>query len=148
MPPAINPQNIIALIWDFDKTLTHGYMQEPLFDAFNIDPNQFWKEVNELESYYNNKELPGGPARIGKDTVYLNHILTYVRAGKFEGLTNQKLNELGADIKLAPGLPNFFERTRELVKANDRFNKHGITVEHYIVSTGLRAMIEEGFPET
>ncbi len=91
MPPAINPQNIIALIWDFDKTLTHGYMQEPLFHEFNIEADQFWSEVNALESYYSNVNPPGGPAKVGKDTVYLNHILTYVRTGKFEGLTNQKL---------------------------------------------------------
>ena len=41
-------QNVIAIIWDFDKTLIPGYMQEPIFNAYNIDAKAFWKEVNEL----------------------------------------------------------------------------------------------------
>ena len=41
-------QNIIACVWDFDKTLIPGYMQTPLFDAFGIDEKLFWKEVNAL----------------------------------------------------------------------------------------------------
>ena len=30
--------NIIAVIWDFDKTLINGYMQDPFFAEYNIDP--------------------------------------------------------------------------------------------------------------
>ncbi len=141
MPPPPYTQSIIALIWDFDKTLTHGYMQDPLFDKFNVDAKIFWAEVNGLKDYYENPNLPGGPAQVSKDTVYLNHILTYVREGIFKDLTNTDLRELGARIELAPGLPEFFERTREIVKT-DPYVKHDISVEHYVVSTGLRPMIE------
>ena len=38
----IFPQNVIAVIWDFDKTLIPGYMQRPLFERFDIDPVSFW----------------------------------------------------------------------------------------------------------
>ncbi len=141
MPPSLHPQTIIALIWDFDKTLTHSYMQDPLFAEFQVDPTSFWNEVNSLEKYYQDPSLPGGPARVGKDTVYLNHILTYVRDGVFPGLTNDKLRELGSRIVLAPGLPDFFDRSREIVN-DSPYLDHKITVEHYIVSTGLRPMIE------
>ena len=33
----IHGQNIIACVWDFDKTLIQGYMQSPLFEHFAID---------------------------------------------------------------------------------------------------------------
>ena len=31
--------NIIAVVWDFDKTLITGYMQDPMFKKFNVDGN-------------------------------------------------------------------------------------------------------------
>ena len=141
MPPPLYTQSIIALIWDFDKTLTHGYMQDPLFAEFNVNAKDFWDEVNSLSGYYGDPNWRGGPSRVGKDTIYLNHILTYVREGIFKDLTNEKLRELGARIELAPGLPDFFDRTREIVK-DDPYLKHDISIEHYVVSTGLRPMIE------
>lgn len=139
MPPPLYTQSTIALIWDFDKTLTHGYMQDPLFAEFGVDAKTFWDETNALEAYY--RDIPGNPTRVGKDTIYLNHILTYVREGKFKGLTNAKLRELGAQVKLAPGLPDFFDRMRDITK-DERYAKHDISIEHYIVSTGIRPMIE------
>lgn len=49
--------NIIAIVWDFDKTLVDGYMQDPIFSHFNINGSEFWKEVNELpEKYKKSKE--------------------------------------------------------------------------------------------
>lgn len=141
MPPPLYTQSIIALIWDFDKTLTHGYMQDPLFAEFGVDGKKFWDEVNALKDYYGDTKCPGGPAQVGKDTIYLNHILTYVREGIFTDLTNAKLRDLGARLELAPGLPEFFDRSREIVKV-DPYVKHDILVEHYVVSTGLRPMIE------
>ncbi len=40
--------NRIAIVWDFDKTLIPGYMQEPIFRKYNVNGNDFWKEVNSL----------------------------------------------------------------------------------------------------
>ena len=97
-------QNIITCIWDFDKTLVPGYMQEPLFAKFKVDPNKFWKEVQALPEYYKRD----GMSLIASDTVYLNHILTYTREGVFEGLNNDTLRRLGAKISFYPGLPEFF----------------------------------------
>ena len=44
----IHGQNVVACVWDFDKTLIPGYMQKPLFEHFNVDENVFWSEVNQL----------------------------------------------------------------------------------------------------
>ena len=38
--------NIIALVWDFDKTLISEYMQTPIFKEYGINPKTFWDEVN------------------------------------------------------------------------------------------------------
>lgn len=40
--------NIIAVIWDFDKTLIDGYMQDPIFEEYGVNATQFWTENNNL----------------------------------------------------------------------------------------------------
>jgi hypothetical protein len=82
-----------------------------------------------------------GAKRVSKDTLYLNRILNYVEAGIFEGLSNRVLRELGAEIEFYEGLPQFFDLAKQIVQSEARFIKHGVQVEHYIVSTGLREMI-------
>lgn len=39
--------NIIAVVWDCDKTLIDGYMQDPIFKEYEIDSGVFWKTVND-----------------------------------------------------------------------------------------------------
>ena len=135
--PHLFTQTIIAIIWDFDKTLIPGYMQEPLFRRFDIDANAFWDEVNAMPEFYRQNGLE----LVSPDTLYLNHILTYARHQKFPGLDNQMLRELGAEIAFYPGLPDFFERIKARAAEDEVFARHEISVEHYIVSTGLRQMI-------
>ena len=130
-------QNIIACIWDFDKTLSPGYMQAPIFELYQVDAKEFWKEVEQLPNYYQKNGLD----LISTDTLYLNHILTYTRKGKFKGLNNTRLRKLGGKIELYRGLPQFFEEIKQFVATNTEYRQHDIHVEHYIVSTGLRQMI-------
>jgi hypothetical protein len=130
-------QNIIALIWDFDKTLIPGYMQEPLFAHYNVDPKKFWKEANELPNYYRRNGLD----LIVPDTIYLNHLITYAREGVFKGLNNKLLRDLGGKLTFYAGLPGFFAEIKKEVQDNPDYQQHDIRIEHYIVSTGLRQMI-------
>ena len=130
-------QNIIACIWDFDKTLIPGYMQAPIFEHYRVDSKNFWKEVNGLPEFYRKNGLD----LIVPDTVYLNHFITYARKGIFKGLNNKRLRELGAEIEFYKGLPEFFDEVKHFVKAQPAYRQHDIRVEHYIVSTGLRQMI-------
>lgn len=129
-------RNVIAVIWDFDETLIPGNMQQPIFEKYEVDANTFWDEVNGLAAYYGGKGIQVSP-----DTLYLNHILTYVKEGKFKGLTNAKLKELGARLQLQPGLPEFLPALKSRIQDNASFKRHEIKLEHYIVSTGLRQMI-------
>lgn len=137
MAKAIYTQTIIAMIWDFDRTLIPGYSQSPLFDAYDVDEGTFWAEVNSLKALYHERGIT-----VGEDTAYLLHMLTYVRTGKFAGLTNSRLRELGAEIPTCPGIPDFLSAAQQLVLGDERFQKHDIAVEHYVVSTGIRPLIE------
>ena len=132
----LHSQNIVACIWDFDKTLIPGYMQAPLFARYGVDESRFWKEVNQLPELYAERGLV-----VSKDTVYLNHLLTYVRSGPMRGLNNATLRELGQDLAFYPGLPEFFLELKALVSAKSEYRSHEISLEHYIISTGLAEMI-------
>ena len=126
----------MACVWDFDKTLIPGYMQTPLFEYYGIDEGLFWREVNQLPGLYMERGL-----RVSSDTIYLNHLLSYVKNGPMRGLTNQKLMELGSELELYPGLPSFLAELAEIAN-NEEFQNHDFKIEHYIISTGLAPMIK------
>ena len=90
----LHSRNNDACIWDFDNTLIHGYMQTPLFEKYNIDEKKFWEEVRRLPNIYKEKGI-----NVSKDTVYLNHLLSYVRTGIMKGLNNAILREISSKIQ-------------------------------------------------
>ncbi|NVO09776.1 MAG: haloacid dehalogenase-like hydrolase [Bacteroidales bacterium] len=130
-------QDIIAVIWDFDKTLIPNYMQEPLFKKYDVDDVLFWQESNQLTNLYNNIGIYVNP-----DTCYLNHLISYVQSDKMKGLNNQILRDLGKEIKFCKGIPDFFIRIKEKIELDPEYQNYEIKVEHYIVSTGLTEMIK------
>ena len=129
-------QNIIAMVWDCDKTLISSYMQDPLFKHFNVDGGKFWQEVNALKAYYGKQGIS-----VNSDTSYLNHILTYVKAGLFKGLNNALLREFGKELKFYPGLPQFFGEVKSLINDDEKYKAFDIRLEHYVVSTGFAETI-------
>ena len=130
--------NIIAVIWDFDKTLVDGYMQDPIFEKYDVDAKKFWEEVNSLpDKYWNDQKV-----KVNKDTIYLNHFINKTKEGIFKGLNNEILFELGKELKFYKGIPEIFEKTKEIIEKNPIFQEYNIKVEHYIVSTGMKKMIE------
>lgn len=128
--------NIIAVIWDCDKTLVDGYMQDPIFEDYGIDASKFWKEVNSIPDEYKEKGI-----RVNKDTYYLNHFIKRAHDGTFKGLNNQKLREYGTKQKFYKGIPEIFEYTKNMFKNDKRYTEYGIQIEHYIVSTGFAEVI-------
>jgi len=128
-------QNVLAVVWDFDKTLISHYMQDPIFRAYGVDGKAFWDEVNALPALYRAKGVP-----VNAETIYLNHLLAYVRAGKFAGLSNARLRVLGQELEFFPGVLDLFQSTRALVD-REPYRTLDLKVEHYIVSTGLAEVI-------
>ena len=128
--------NLIACIWDFDKTLVPGYMQRPLFKTYGVDEPSFWKEVQALEHVYKQQGI-----EVTNELLYLNHLLTHVKSGPMHGLNNAKLRELGQELVLFEGLPTFFQTLKQEIENDPQFSLYELKLEHYILSSGLTEMI-------
>jgi hypothetical protein len=129
--------NIIAVVWDFDKTLVDGYMQDPIFEEYNVDPSEFWKEINALPEKIKEEQN----VKVNPDTIYLNQFIKYAKEGVFKGLNNTKLEEFGPKLKFYKGIPEIFEKTKSLILNDSTYAEYNIKVEHYIVSTGMAQVI-------
>jgi 2-hydroxy-3-keto-5-methylthiopentenyl-1-phosphate phosphatase len=119
-------KTVVAICYDFDKTLAINDMQ-----AFSFIPNlglttsEFWAKCGQFSK-----------------TTGTDSILSYLRVMMDEckekniPLTRAYLNSLGKDIKYFDGVTTWFKRL------NAYAEERGIQLEHYIISSGLREMIE------
>ena len=128
--------NIIAVIWDCDKTLIDGYMQDPIFRRFNIDARDFWKKVDAVRNEYESKGI-----RVNRDTYYLNYFIKCAHDGTFPKLSNAMLREFGKEQKFYNGIPEILKKTKNMFEDDKSYSEYGIQVEHYIVSTGFAEVI-------
>lgn len=122
------PQNVIAIVYDYDQTLSPNYMQdEVLFPTFGIDAGKFWKKCQALvrDDGYDN------------ELAYMKALLDYL---EIDRPTNARLRELGDKLNFFPGLPEMFEQFSGLL--TPQHEAHGIKLEHYIISSGLKALID------
>lgn len=116
-----NP-NRIAIIADFDKTLSPCYMQTPIFEHYNVDEVSFWRECNRRAHTHPSHNLS---PEIG----YLTAILD---SDQFPGLDNAVLGALGTKISTFPGVRVLIEN---LLQSNP-------LLEFHIVTTGIMTMLE------
>lgn len=129
-------QNIIAIIWDFDKTLINGYMQDPMFRDYNINAHDFWTEVNLMPQKYAKEGI-----KVNPDTAYLIAFTRKAKDGTFKGLNNSKLREYGKRQNFYPGIPKFIADTKKFLDDIPDCKEYNIRVENYIVSTGFAEVI-------
>lgn len=130
--------NIIAVAWDFDGTLIHGNMQDPMFEEYHIKSDDFWKEKDELSKYYFEKQ----GVTVNPDTAYLNLFIKYARDGRFPGLCNKKLRELGKEQHFYQGIPEIFDAMRKVLDEKAIYKEYGIVLEHYLISTGFAETVK------
>lgn len=136
-------EEIIAIIFDFDKTLIPYNMQRLIFQRYGVDEDLFWEEVENLSTFYKDTHLLSDPL-VG-DIRYLNHFLSYVKEKKMSGLSNKILREEGANLDFYPGVIDVFDNLKKIVHKDKLFNKSNIHLEFYVISGGFRQMILGSF---
>lgn len=118
-------QPILAICYDFDKTLSPDDMQaQGYIQSIDYKVSDFWEETNQLAS---ENDMDGNLAYM------------YMMATKSRGkvlFTKDTLHRDGSKVQLFPGVDTWFDRIDEYGKSK------GIQVEHYIISSGLKEMIE------
>ncbi len=118
-------KTVLAICYDFDKTLSPENMQESDYiPSIKYEAEVFWQEVNEIAKTND----------MDQNLAYM-----YLMADKSRGkvvFNREKLVNAGRSVKLFPGVDSWFERINEYGKAHD------IKVEHYVISCGLKEMIE------
>ncbi len=122
-------QNTIAIVYDYDQTLSPTYMQEEaIFPVFGIKASNFWQRCGELVNQQG----------YDHELAYMKVLLDCL---EIDRPTNAQLRELGSKLNFYKGLPEMFEEFQTSLLSPDHV-AHGITVEHYIVSSGIKVLIE------
>ena len=117
---------IIALMYDFDKTLCTKDMQEYTFiPNVGMTAKEFWTEANRL----------AGEKKMDAVLAYMHVMLERAHAAHIP-IRREDFVKMGKDLELFPGVERWFERVNSYGKAL------GVNVEHYIISSGLREIIE------
>lgn len=117
---------VVAIMYDFDKTLSTKDMQDYGFiPSLHIQPAQFWEKANVF----------GDREEMDSTLAYL---YTMIEEKKRQGLpiTRDSLKKSGESIELFQGVEDWFERVNLYGAAQ------GVIVEHYVISSGLKEIIE------
>ncbi len=118
-------QPVVAICYDFDKTLSPDDMQaQGYIQSVGFDVPKFWAECATIAREND----------MDQNLAYMYMMLEKSR-GKFE-FSRKTLQEYGAKVQLFPGVEGWFDRI------NEYGEEKGVIVEHYIISSGLKEMIE------
>lgn len=116
---------VIAICYDFDKTLSPDDMQaQGYIQSVGYEVESFWKKSN-------------GLAEENDMDQNLAYMFMMVKEAHGKIIFNKEtLMRYGSQVKLFPGVDTWFKRIREYGESK------GVIVEHYIISSGLKEMIE------
>ena len=122
----MDKQPIVAFLYDFDKTLCTTDMQNYAFiPSLGMTPAEFWPVANSF----------GSANRMDGILAYMYTMISESEKRNMP-LTREKLVNMGKDIVLYPGVEDWFRRI------NAFGVEQGVQVEHYVISSGLKEIIE------
>lgn len=116
----------MAICYDFDKTLSVDDMQSYSFiQSLNMDINDFWKECSKFSK------------QTGADNI-LSYLFMALKKCKEVGIapTKEFFKSCGKDIEYFDGISTWFDRINKFA------NENGVEIEHYIISSGMKEIIE------
>ncbi len=122
-------QNTIALVYDFDGTLSPQPMQEyTLLPKLGVTPDEFWGRV-QRESAETVSE---------KMLVYMRLVLELAQERHVK-ISRRDFRAMAADIAYFPGVEDWFTRINAYVKERSAGR---VKVQHYIISAGMKEILE------
>lgn len=125
------PQTEIAVIFDFDITLSPHYMQTPIFRKYDVEPSAFWAEADALKARGYDDEH-----------AYLKLLIEYVSKGRIPSLSNADLRTLGSELEFFEGFPAILDHLR---KAGEdpafAVGDWKPAIRFYVISSGIHEMI-------
>lgn len=122
----MNDKTVIALLYDFDKTLCTQDMQNYSFiPSLGMSPTDFWQEANSFGAEHHMDGI-------------LAYMYTMVKKAREKSvpLTRESLRKCGNSIAFFPGVLDWFSQI------NHFGDSLGVQVEHYVISSGLKEIIE------
>ena len=117
---------VAAILYDFDKTLSPKDMQEySVIEELGVAPEKFWGEANRLA-----KEN-----RMDGNLAWMYEMILQLRSQR-KSTKKEYFRECGKKVELFKGVESWFERI------NAFGAEHGLKIKHYIISSGLKEIIE------
>lgn len=115
-----------ALVYDFDGTLARGNIQEHSFiEELGLRPQEFWDRSNGMAKDHDADQI----------LTYMREMLVQARARDIR-LTRESLRDHGRDVPFFEGVDTWFARM------NAYAEEKGLELKHFIISSGLKEMIE------
>ncbi len=122
-------QNTIALVYDFDGTLSPQPMQEyTVLPKIGIEPAEFWAIVNREA-----RETESDPM-----LVYMRHIIEALERVRVD-VKREDFAAMARAIEYFPGVPTWFARVNAYVR---RRSKGQVKLQHYLISAGQKEILD------
>ena len=123
-------QNTIALVFDYDLTLSPHFMQdEAIFPHFGIDAKSFWKTCNQM-------------AKDEEWDAELAYLYSLLETLSLDHVSNEQLKDLGKSLTFFPGVMEFFQNFAQDILPEVTQHNPDIKIEFYIISSGLKALLD------
>ena len=122
-------EKVLAIIYDFDKTLATKDMQNFKFiENLGMSNAEFWEKTGQFSKDHHCE----------RTLAYLFMMMDQCKKKNIP-LTEEYLNSLGQSIEYYEGVLSWFDRINEYGKSR------GVAVEHYIISSGNREILKGNF---